>query len=1344
MWLIARLRSRNSRAYVFAAVTAVAACLADGTPAFAIPSPELIVGSFTSISQLVALLSAMVAGGAAVIGARARSSGNEISVRRIRSLTIAAVVLLALSLGANLYQFWSAHAQLQKRLEATLTRPTPTTDGRILDPTLKEVSYTEQLNSPRGISTEETERLLEAALRGERSDIIFLDIREAAETEMGGLPLSRPIRFPDLPKQNLDFSGKTAILFCHNGNRSYETCAALAAKGIDCRFMVGGLEKWLVERRSLTGLNARTLADLRAVPPYRNQTVLLATPEVYRAVLEEGAIFVDVRYPGEFATHHLPGAINLPIRPTPTEQLRERTSSLPHRPIIAPCYDRRSCFFGEILGLELERAGYDFRGRYTLPWEYFTAPEPRPYIEQWLKEAQKTYWDRLVEIVASALAVTARHIGILAAILLLAVLSRLLILPFSLKAESDQIRARAAAAELEALKLRLKNDPLRLTRAIRAFYRRHGLTPLRNLAALVFLPIMAMALLAVQQVTAKGGGHFLWVTNLAERDSSLVLPILFAILICVYADMAFARNGRQRLMILIAGVPILTATGVLFSAGADTYLVASAALLLVQRMAVAGHVGRLWRMGRRLRLPAHIITLDEPARLPDCGNKALRLAQMRAQGMPVPNGIVLPPDFIEALGCGSAAWRRRLLDAIWRQLGCERVVVRSSATAEDGAKRSFAGVFESILNVDRGGLEAAIAKVKASFTSDRASAYATSGGRGSTIVQRMVAAEYAGVLFTQDPTAGGLAMIELVRGTAENLVSGAARPDTYRFGRVSGHLFGEQTPPIDLQPLLALGRQVEALFGAPQDIEWAWQNNQFYLVQSRNITSQTSAVQRSLFRALELAKNSGLDEIAFAKNELSEMIPRPTPLSLSLMESLWASGGSVDLACRSLGLSYLVEDDSPNYLAAILGRLYLNKAQERVRALHMGPFAAHRLARGADRIEYHFRDTFLPKFLGEVRIAEATDFEKLSTSDLFDALERLRDRFVHQTRVEADVINITANFYLTRAREILTRHGLDPSDYMGHIPETDEAREIGEAAHASREERRSLLAASIGHRAVLDYELSEPRYSENPQVLDELPTRHAPITPAPRADAAEQETVLAGMDKAAIAAVATARRFQALKEDARHHSLRELALLRRIILVLDRRLELDGTSFFLSFDELLGLRNQPTDVVREVAHERQKERAQLLDHESPPAILTIRDLEVISIGGHAIHHEAPGLIRGTHVSGSGTVTGRARVVTEADAESGCSIGGFENGDIIVAPMIHPAWLPYFGRAGGFVCEIGGWLSHTAILAREYNTTMIVGTRGLNAIADGSLVRLHPDGAVEPLREEELVRAMAAE
>src|SRR5262249_11581568 len=182
----------------------------------------------------------------------------------------------------------------------------------------------------------------------------------------------------------------------------------------------------------------------------------------HKLVAEDGAIFVDVRYPGEFTSGALPGAINLPIRPTPSDALKARIAQLPHKPVIAPCYDRRSCFFAEVLGLELTRAGYDYRGKYTLPWEYFIGSKPRPYIQEWLDEAHRGWWTKASDALADALVWLGGWIGVVPAILLLAMLSRLLVLPFSVKAERDQIKSYAVADELAALKARLKGDAPRM------------------------------------------------------------------------------------------------------------------------------------------------------------------------------------------------------------------------------------------------------------------------------------------------------------------------------------------------------------------------------------------------------------------------------------------------------------------------------------------------------------------------------------------------------------------------------------------------------------------------------------------------------------------------------------------------------------------------------------------------------------------------------------------------------------------------------------------------------------------------------------------------------------------
>src|SRR5579864_2298073 len=156
------------------------------TPSYAIPSPDLVVGSISSISQLIALVSAMVGGGAILVGARAgaNASGAARTARIAwRTATIAGLFLAA-SLAANYYQYSTNAAARQARLEAAILRPTEMTDGKTLDADLKEVSFDEQLHSPLGISTDEVARLLQEQRQGLAGNNVFIDVRENPETVM--------------------------------------------------------------------------------------------------------------------------------------------------------------------------------------------------------------------------------------------------------------------------------------------------------------------------------------------------------------------------------------------------------------------------------------------------------------------------------------------------------------------------------------------------------------------------------------------------------------------------------------------------------------------------------------------------------------------------------------------------------------------------------------------------------------------------------------------------------------------------------------------------------------------------------------------------------------------------------------------------------------------------------------------------------------------------------------------------------------------------------------------------------------------------------------------------------
>src|SRR5437660_10321259 len=199
-------------------------------------------------------------------------------------------------------------------------------------------------------------------------------------------------------------------------------------------------------------------------------------------------------------------------------------------------------------------------------------------------------------------------------------------------------------------------------------------------------------------------------------------------------------------------------------------------------------------------------SLDEltKADLPEAGGKAANLGELRRAAFPVPDGFVittasyaLAAEAAGVTGETPATARVRLVaspvpagiaDAVrdaYRALGASEVAVRSSATAEDLPDASFAGQQDTMLGVS--GEDAVLDAVRrcwASLWNDRAVAYRQShdvpaqGLRLAVVVQRIVDAESAGVLFTADPITGRRkrAAIEADRGSREQLDSGSATP----------------------------------------------------------------------------------------------------------------------------------------------------------------------------------------------------------------------------------------------------------------------------------------------------------------------------------------------------------------------------------------------------------------------------------------------------------------------------------------------------------------------------------------------------------------------------------------
>ena len=1309
-------------------------------PFFAIPSPDLVLNLFASGAQVLGLLAVTLGGAAVKRGGGAKGKAKASSPWPFR---VVLMLFIASSAGFLLYHLDAVDSE-KRRLSRNLYRPSKEAGKSVGDTSLKTLSLSKQFTHPRAISTE---RLAEWKEEGRGLNIV--DVREPEEVERGRIQGSWHVRYPDLKEtgKGLEVEGQTTILICFSGNRSSELTDTFTERGMELYFLIGGYEKWIAEEREMKIPDDVARGELRDLATYPNKDVLLSTEEMLVLHDEGDVTVIDVRYPKDFERSHIAGAINLPLRAMPTEEMWSRLRGLPaDRRYVVACYDKRSSFYGAILGLRLHRVDREFVGRYTEPRSFFLPPSAKSYVAAWQKENETT----LLSVVAKPLRGALRflndsvgHFGL--AVVLLVLGLRFLLLPFSLKSDRDQQVMRSLKPRVDELRERYRDAPRRWSRATKKLYKEAGLRPGLNLIGTVVQLVVFVVFFTVVDDLSKGvEDSFLWVPALGLADPYIILPLIVGGIF--FSFMAYSAQkrtpGRYVMWVAVAGGLFLLLKGL--AAALNLYLSVNVGILLLQAVLLRAWMGRTKKAKGVVETAPElesegVIPLARAHQLEGCGGKATRLGELMSMGVPVPNGFVLSDDLLFGQGRrpeGSnqseadllPSSARTAIDEAWRYISVPEVAVRSSGLKEDGADKSYAGVFESVLNVSRSKLPEALDFVVGSLRSGRAAAYSgDEGERGAVVIQEMVDASYAGVLFTEHPSDSGSCFVEMVEGLGEELVSGRVTPKGFRYGRRSGELMQDEKPAIDLAPLLEMGRCIEAGFGRPQDIEWVWAKDGFRIVQARDITTlarrgegRRARMEAERHRLVELLAPAG-GEGRLGQNELAELLPRPTPLSFGIMEAIWGPGGTAELACDRLGIAYEADEEAP-YIVSVFGALYVNRAEEKRRlAGGLGTLASFRLARSADAIGDVYQEVYLPEYSADVRLLEAIDLGRLDQQELGGLFRDWMKRFVEDVYVEAEVVNIVADFCTKTARAELEKRNLDAASGIGPPPETVVSRAMSRLARGDRE---GFLSA-FSHRAPLDFELSQPRYFEAEEKVTQLLER------ARRAGAGSHEAGGAELpeDKVLRLSVARARRFQALKEEAKHSSLRLLALLRAVVVEVDRRHGAEGQLFQLSPDEFTRFctaEPAAADELLALARTRRRAAAEFLEIELDTEI-NLAQLEVLPLDGSRVQAQVPkGELSGARVSGEGIVEGYARVLRsseEADL--------FSKGEILVARFTDPSWAPLFPLAGGIITEVGGWLSHAAILAREYDLAAIVGARGaMAAIEDGDIIRLHPDGRIE--------------
>ncbi|MET0418933.1 MAG: rifamycin-inactivating phosphotransferase [Actinoplanes sp.] len=737
-----------------------------------------------------------------------------------------------------------------------------------------------------------------------------------------------------------------------------------------------------------------------------------------------------------------------------------------------------------------------------------------------------------------------------------------------------------------------------------------------------------------------------------------------------------------------------------------------------------------------------------------------------------------------------------LAAAITSAVDDEAYAVRSSATAEDLPTASFAGQQDTYLNVV--GPDAVLRHISrcwASLFTERAVIYRRRNGIDhrtvamAVVVQRMVVPQASGVLFTADPVTGNrkVATVDAGFGLGDALVSGQVNPDVFqvRDGEVTARTIAAGEPALtdeQVVRLVRLGRRIEAHLGSPQDIEWCLAGDDFAIVQSRPITT--------LFPVPQIGDQDNHVYVSVGHQQMMTDPMKPLGISmwqLTAMAPMHEAGGRLWVdATRALaapasraGLLDVIGRSEP------LVRDALETVIERgdfLPALPDGPPARH--TSGSIEADPAIVTELIERSQASVA-ALRRDIRTKTGPALFDFL---LEAFAEHKRVLGDPLSMQAimagmeatwwlndhllewlgeknaadTLTLSAPGNITSEMGLvllEVADVIRPHPEVvaflqgvDDAGFLDELPKlAGGTEARDAIESYLdryGMRCVGEIDITRPRWSERPDTLVPLILDNIKLfEPGAgerrfeqgrrKAQEKEQELLVrlralpdgerkAGETQRMIDRVRT---FAGYREYPKYDIVTRTFVYKQALLGEADRLVRAGVlpdredAFYLTFAELHdAVRTQAVDH-RLIEQRRDAFRSyQAL---TPPRVLT-SDGEAID-GAYRRDDVPAGALPGLAVS-AGTVEGRARVILDlADA-------ALEPGDILVTTFTDPSWSPLFVGITGLVTEVGGLMTHGAVIAREYGLPAVVGVpQATRLIRDGQRIRVHgADGYVELL------------
>ncbi|CCU58509.1 phosphoenolpyruvate synthase [Bacillus subtilis] len=752
--------------------------------------------------------------------------------------------------------------------------------------------------------------------------------------------------------------------------------------------------------------------------------------------------------------------------------------------------------------------------------------------------------------------------------------------------------------------------------------------------------------------------------------------------------------------------------------------------------------------------------------------------------------------------------------------------VRSSATAEDLPHASFAGQQDTYLNII--GVDAIlqhISKCWASLFTDRAVIYRMQNGFDhsqvylSVIVQRMVFPQASGILFTADPITSSRKVLSIDAGfgLGEALVSGLVSADCYKvqdgqiidkriatkklaiYGRKEG---GTETQQIDsdqqkaqtltdeqILQLARIGREIEAHFGQPQDIEWCLARDTFYIVQSRPITT--------LFPIPEASDQENHVYISVGHQQMMTDPIKPLGLSFFLLTTaapMRKAGGRLFVDVTH----HLASPDSREVFLKGMGQhdqllkdalMTIIKRRDFIKSIPNDKTAPNPSRGNADMPAQVEND---PTIVSDLIESSQTSIEELkqniqtkSGSDLFrfilEDIQELKkilfnpeSSVVIRTAMNASLwINEKMNKWLGEKNaadtlsqsvphNITSEMGLalldvadvirpypEVIDYLQHVKDDNFLDELAkfDGGSKTRDAIYDYLS-KYGMRCTGEIDITRTRWSEKPTTLipmilnninnSEPNASHRKFEQG-RLEALKKEQELLdrlkqlpdGEQKAKETKrmIDIIRNFSGFREYPKYGMVNRYFVYKQALMKESEQLIEAGVIrekediYYLTFEEL-------HEVVRTHKLDYQiistrKDEYILYEKLSPPRVIT-SDGEIVT-GEYKRENLPAGAIVGLPVS-SGVIEGRARVILNMEDAD------LEDGDILVTSFTDPSWTPLFVSIKGLVTEVGGLMTHGAVIAREYGLPAVVGVENAaKLIKDGQRIRVHgTEGYIEIL------------